>query len=279
MEGKQPAPLVCALKPHWCTLWRPASDAVNLYSRLHNNDTLHTHFVCHSNESLCHPFSHNNKWEQLYPETAVSLSALKPVLLLRLNTKPSGFYKATHLLPSELSQIDITLFNWMSRQQSESVILKELPVLCAIANQKISSQHNKVFLSAVLLPEKDLQVPQGPEQPESLGCGAEGNQSAGGHGFDFATPGRVHPSGPSEHHLHTAGWGRKGAVCKHCCDASVSPWEWFALLQLCCEGTKSYFVRNYFVFLCILWHLRSYFKRFKYMWDTVYCVYNLKLFI
>lgn len=56
----------------------------------------------------------------------------------------------------------------------------------------------------MFLAEKDLQVPQGPEQPESLGCRAEGNQSAGGHGLDFATAGRVHPSGPSEHHLHSA---------------------------------------------------------------------------
>ena len=59
----------------------------------------------------------------------------------------------------------------------------------------------------VFVTEKDLQVPQGPEQPESLGRGAEGDQSAGGHGSDLAAAGRVHPPGPPAHHLHPAGWG------------------------------------------------------------------------
>lgn len=53
--------------------------------------------------------------------------------------------------------------------------------------------------------EKDLQVPQGPEQPEPLGCGAEGDQSAGRHGSDLTAAGRVHPPGPPAHHLHPAG--------------------------------------------------------------------------
>lgn len=53
--------------------------------------------------------------------------------------------------------------------------------------------------------EKDLQVPEGPEQPKPLGRGAEGDQSAGGHGSDLTSAGRVHPSGPTAHHLHPAG--------------------------------------------------------------------------
>lgn len=179
---------------------------------------------------------------RLYHVTAVRLSALKPVLLLRLNKEPSSFYKVTRLLPSKLSQIHFTVFHWLSGQQSESVILKASPMLCAIACQ------TRLANTTTFLPEKDLQVPQGPEQSEPLGCGAEGDQSAGGHGFDFATPGRVHPSGPTEHHLHTAGWGREDATCKHCWNPSVSPWEWFALVQLCCEITQTYPVRNNFVF-------------------------------
>lgn len=37
--------------------------------------------------------------------------------------------------------------------------------------------------------EKDLQVSQGPKQPESLGRGAKGDQSAGGHGSDLTAAG------------------------------------------------------------------------------------------
>ena len=59
-----------------------------------------------------------------------------------------------------------------------------------------------------LPPEKDLQVPQGPEQPQPVGGGAEGDPGAGGHGPHLPAAGRVHPPGPPAHHLHPAGWGR-----------------------------------------------------------------------
>lgn len=57
----------------------------------------------------------------------------------------------------------------------------------------------------VLFPtEKNLQVPQGLEQPKSLGRGTQGNQSAGRHGSDLTVARRVHPPGSTADHLHPA---------------------------------------------------------------------------